>query len=71
MASEIVAPEPGFWERLRHWLFGDPARPGRPRVPGVLNQDAPASCAGDSPWLTSHGEGPSHAHEVRADESER
>jgi hypothetical protein len=53
---------PGLLERIRKWMFGEAGHPG------VLNQPAPAAKAGDSPWLTSHGPGPSHAHDPQDDE---
>lgn len=65
MADDRTVPEEGLFARLRHWAFGEPGHPG------VLNQKAPASNAGDSPWLTTHGAGPSHAHDPRDDDRSR
>ncbi|HZU99061.1 MAG TPA: hypothetical protein VFF73_20300 [Planctomycetota bacterium] len=48
-----------FLDRLRAWLRGE----NRPRgKPSVWNEPAPANKAGDAPLITSHGQGPSHAH---------
>ena len=51
----------GLIGRLRRWAFGNPGHPG------VLNQTAPATFAGDAPGLTSHGAGPSRAHDPKDD----
>ena len=38
------------------------------RRESTFNQKAPASSAGDAPLLTSHGSGPSHAHDPSEDQ---
>lgn len=54
----------GLLERLKDWLSGKSAKPYCPADTehSVWNEPAPASRAGDAPIITSHGQGPSHAH---------
>ncbi len=52
-------------DRIRDWFAGR-TRGEKPtpkeHEEHFWNEPAPASNAGDAPLITSHGEGPSHAH---------
>jgi hypothetical protein len=52
----------GLLVRIRDWIMGRPEKPGKCDKAPFWNEPAPATRAGDAPIITSHGQGPSHAH---------